>query len=61
VASGAIRLAPIAPYLRVAGRWPNPVQHVKLTLHKRVDENGENSRKAYPVGRNNRRALRRME
>ncbi|MCA1979484.1 MAG: RluA family pseudouridine synthase [Thiobacillus sp.] len=25
----------------VAGRWPNPVQHVKLPLHKRVDENGE--------------------
>jgi len=25
----------------VAGRWPNPVQHVKLPLHKRVDDNGE--------------------
>lgn len=25
----------------VSGRWPNPVQHVKLPLHKRVDENGE--------------------
>jgi 23S rRNA pseudouridine955/2504/2580 synthase len=25
----------------VAGRWPNPVQHVKLPLHKRVDANGE--------------------
>ena len=25
----------------VAGRWPNPVQHVKLPLFKRVDDNGE--------------------
>ena len=25
----------------VAGRWPNPTQHVKLPLHKRVDDNGE--------------------
>jgi 23S rRNA pseudouridine955/2504/2580 synthase len=25
----------------VAGRWPNPVQHVKLQLHKRVTEDGE--------------------
>lgn len=25
----------------VAGRWPNPVQHVKLTLHKRVTDDGE--------------------
>ena len=25
----------------VAGVWPNPVQHVKLKLHKRVDDNGE--------------------
>jgi 23S rRNA pseudouridine955/2504/2580 synthase len=25
----------------VAGRWPNPVQHVKLPLHKRVTEDGE--------------------
>ncbi len=25
----------------VAGRWPNPLQHVKLPLHKRVDDNGE--------------------
>ncbi|MEQ1591499.1 MAG: RluA family pseudouridine synthase [Thiobacillaceae bacterium] len=25
----------------VAGLWPNPVQHVKLPLHKRVDDNGE--------------------
>jgi 23S rRNA pseudouridine955/2504/2580 synthase len=25
----------------VAGRWPNLVQHVKLPLHKRVDDNGE--------------------
>ena len=25
----------------VAGKWPNPTQHVKLPLHKRVDENGE--------------------
>lgn len=25
----------------VRGKWPNPVQHVKLALHKRVDENGE--------------------
>jgi len=25
----------------VAGRWPNPTQHVKLPLHKRVDANGE--------------------
>ena len=25
----------------VAGRWPNPVQHVKLPLHKRVTDDGE--------------------
>ena len=25
----------------VAGRWPNPVQHVKLPLHKRVTDEGE--------------------
>jgi 23S rRNA pseudouridine955/2504/2580 synthase len=25
----------------VAGRWPNPLQHVKLPLHKRVTEEGE--------------------
>jgi len=25
----------------VAGRWPNPVQHVKLPLHKRVTDAGE--------------------
>ena len=25
----------------VAGKWPNPTQHVKLPLHKRVDDNGE--------------------
>jgi 23S rRNA pseudouridine955/2504/2580 synthase len=25
----------------VAGRWSNPTQHVKLPLHKRVDDNGE--------------------
>jgi 23S rRNA pseudouridine955/2504/2580 synthase len=25
----------------VAGRWPNPVQNVKLPLHKRVTEDGE--------------------
>jgi len=25
----------------VAGHWPNPLQHVKLPLHKRVDDNGE--------------------
>ncbi|MCA1925525.1 MAG: RluA family pseudouridine synthase [Thiobacillus sp.] len=25
----------------VAGRWPNPLQHVKLPLHKRLDDNGE--------------------
>ncbi|MFN3751751.1 MAG: RluA family pseudouridine synthase [Thiobacillus sp.] len=25
----------------VAGRWPNPVQHVKLPLHKRVTDTGE--------------------
>lgn len=25
----------------VAGRWPNPLQHVKLQLHKRVTEEGE--------------------
>ena len=25
----------------VAGNWPNPTQHVKLPLHKRVDANGE--------------------
>lgn len=25
----------------VAGRWPNPLQHVKLPLHKRVDDQGE--------------------
>lgn len=27
--------------LLVAGRWPNPVQHVKLPLHKRVTDEGE--------------------
>jgi 23S rRNA pseudouridine955/2504/2580 synthase len=25
----------------VAGRWPNPLQHVKLPLHKRVTDDGE--------------------
>ncbi len=25
----------------VAGRWPNPLQHVKLPLHKRVTDEGE--------------------
>lgn len=25
----------------VAGRWPNPVQHVRLPLHKRVTDEGE--------------------
>jgi len=25
----------------VAGRWPNPMQHVKLPLYKRVDDDGE--------------------
>ena len=25
----------------VSGRWPNPVQHVKLPLHKRMTEEGE--------------------
>ncbi|MFN3716529.1 MAG: RluA family pseudouridine synthase [Thiobacillus sp.] len=25
----------------VAGCWPNPLQHVKLPLHKRLDDNGE--------------------
>ena len=25
----------------VSGRWPNPLQHVKLPLHKRVTEEGE--------------------
>ena len=25
----------------VAGRWPNPLQHVRLSLHKRVTDDGE--------------------
>ncbi len=28
----------------VAGRWPNPVQHVKLPLHKRVHRGGRKTR-----------------
>lgn len=39
----AMRAGRIQKHYRtlVLGRWPNPLQHVRLPLHKRVDANGE--------------------
>jgi 23S rRNA pseudouridine955/2504/2580 synthase len=45
----------------VAGRWPNPVQHVKLPLHKRVDDNGEKRVTVRDAGQTAHTIFRRLE
>jgi 23S rRNA pseudouridine955/2504/2580 synthase len=45
----------------VAGRWPNPLQHVKLPLHKRVTDDGEKRVTVRDEGRSAHTIFRRLQ